>query len=546
MTTAPGVLRLATRGSPLALWQAERVAGLLAARRCRGRTGGGRHRGGPAYRRAAVTARRAGGVRQGGAGRRGPRRRRRRRALGQGPARLRRSWVSRDWCWPPSPSGATPATCWSARPGRRPRRPGRRWRPARPGAGSNSPISGPTSPSATCVATWPPAWPGSGRTGSTRSWWRGPPSTGWNGGRPRGSPSRRSSRRSCCPRSAQGALAVECRVDDGATRRALAVLDDLRVRRGVEAERAFLAELGGGCTLPVGAFAVLEHARRVPATGSGRPAADRHAGPGRRPRRPPPRGDRARTGRPGPGRRPLPPRRRRRRRPRPVEPRVVTRRPGRGRPRRPRTAHRAGCRTAGAGRGRRPRPADRPRACSTWRRTGAELVDVGKGPGQSGRQADINDLLVALGRSGRRIVRLKGGDPFVFGRGGEEAEALRRAGIEVEVVPGVTSAFAAPAAAGIPVTHRTRVDVGDRGDRPRGTRRSRASTGTCSAGSTAPSWCSWAWRPGRTSPSACWPPAGAATPRWPSSTGGPPSTSRWCGRPWPDCPPSISRHRRPS
>ncbi len=87
-------------------------------------------------------------------------------------------------------------------------------------------------------------------------------------------------------------------------------------------------------------------------------------------------------------------------------------------------------------------------------RDGAELVDVGKGPGQSGRQSDINELLVARGRSGRRVVRLKGGDPFVFGRGGEEAEALRRAGLDVEVVPGVSSAFAAPAAAGIPVTHR--------------------------------------------------------------------------------------------
>jgi uroporphyrin-III C-methyltransferase len=84
----------------------------------------------------------------------------------------------------------------------------------------------------------------------------------------------------------------------------------------------------------------------------------------------------------------------------------------------------------------------------------AERIDVGKGPGQSGRQADINGLLVRHGRSGRRVVRLKGGDPFVFGRGGEEAEALRRAGVEVEVVPGVSSAFAAPAAAGIPVTHR--------------------------------------------------------------------------------------------
>jgi len=86
---------------------------------------------------------------------------------------------------------------------------------------------------------------------------------------------------------------------------------------------------------------------------------------------------------------------------------------------------------------------------------GAELIDVGKGSGQSARQADINALLLAHGRTGRRVVRLKGGDPFVFGRGGEEAEVLRQAGIDVEIVPGVTSALAAPAAAGIPVTHRT-------------------------------------------------------------------------------------------
>jgi uroporphyrin-III C-methyltransferase len=85
----------------------------------------------------------------------------------------------------------------------------------------------------------------------------------------------------------------------------------------------------------------------------------------------------------------------------------------------------------------------------------AERVDVGKRPGQSDRQAGINELLIAHGRRGVRVVRLKGGDPFVFGRGGEEAEALRRAGVEVEVVPGVSSAFAAPAAAGIPVTHRS-------------------------------------------------------------------------------------------
>jgi uroporphyrinogen III methyltransferase/synthase len=85
---------------------------------------------------------------------------------------------------------------------------------------------------------------------------------------------------------------------------------------------------------------------------------------------------------------------------------------------------------------------------------GAELIDVGKVPGASDRQGEINALLVRHGNAGRRVVRLKGGDPFVFGRGGEEAEALRAAGVAYEVVPGVTSAFAAPAAAGIPVTHR--------------------------------------------------------------------------------------------
>jgi uroporphyrin-III C-methyltransferase len=84
----------------------------------------------------------------------------------------------------------------------------------------------------------------------------------------------------------------------------------------------------------------------------------------------------------------------------------------------------------------------------------AERLDVGKKPGQPSRQADINALLVEHGSQGQEVVRLKGGDPFLFGRGGEEAEALRAAGIPYEVVPGVTSAFAAPASAGIPVTHR--------------------------------------------------------------------------------------------
>ena len=69
-------------------------------------------------------------------------------------------------------------------------------------------------------------------------------------------------------------------------------------------------------------------------------------------------------------------------------------------------------------------------------------------------QAAMNDLLVRLGRRGLEVVRLKGGDPFVFGRGGEEALALAAAGVSFEIVPGVSSFSAVPAAAGIPITHR--------------------------------------------------------------------------------------------
>jgi len=85
----------------------------------------------------------------------------------------------------------------------------------------------------------------------------------------------------------------------------------------------------------------------------------------------------------------------------------------------------------------------------------AELVYVGKSRGYKAlSQRGIESTLIDRARAGRNVVRLKGGDPFVFGRGGEEAMAMARAGIEYEVIPGVTSAIAAPAGSGIPVTHR--------------------------------------------------------------------------------------------
>src|SRR6266496_6867876 len=90
-----------------------------------------------------------------------------------------------------------------------------------------------------------------------------------------------------------------------------------------------------------------------------------------------------------------------------------------------------------------------------WARVDAEIIFAGKRAGEKTlSQDEINALLIEKSRSGKNVVRLKGGDPFVFGRGGEEAEVLAAAGIPFEVVPGVTAALAAAAAAKVPLTHR--------------------------------------------------------------------------------------------
>lgn len=95
------------------------------------------------------------------------------------------------------------------------------------------------------------------------------------------------------------------------------------------------------------------------------------------------------------------------------------------------------------------------RGCLAHLRSDAKVIEVGKRGGcKSTPQAFIEKLLILYARQGKHVVRLKGGDPFVFGRGGEEVEALLAQGIEVEVIPGVTAGTAVPASIGIPVTHR--------------------------------------------------------------------------------------------
>lgn len=95
------------------------------------------------------------------------------------------------------------------------------------------------------------------------------------------------------------------------------------------------------------------------------------------------------------------------------------------------------------------------RGCLSHARWNVRVIEVGKRGGcPSTSQAFIEKLMIQAARAGQTVVRLKGGDPFVLGRGGEEALALTAAGVPFEIVPGVSSAFAAPALSGIPVTHR--------------------------------------------------------------------------------------------
>ena len=94
------------------------------------------------------------------------------------------------------------------------------------------------------------------------------------------------------------------------------------------------------------------------------------------------------------------------------------------------------------------------RGCLAHARSDARIVEVGKRTGSGTSQAFIEKVMVQTARNGLTVARLKGGDPFIFGRGGEELRALIDAGVEVEVIPGITAGIGVPAALGIPLTHR--------------------------------------------------------------------------------------------
>ncbi len=292
------------------------------------------------------------------------------------------------------------------------------------------------------------------------------------------------------PAVGQGAIGMQCRADDRRTLDALAAVNHEPTWAAVTAERALLSLLGGGCQMPLGVAtslndtraelclrAILFHAPDAPPPGGECPAP---AGRGRGMRagalfyfpRPP--------RRPA-ARRPAAPRRVRRKSPRwrrkdfranfndffsAAISRFMASAP----------AKKTGvCYLVGAGPGDLGLVTLRARECVekadvilydalcnpailAWAPATAEIIFAGKRAGAHAlKQAETNALLVEHARGGKTVVRLKGGDPFVFGRGGEEALELARAGVKFEIVPGVSSAIAGPAYAGIPVTQRGQV-----------------------------------------------------------------------------------------